>query len=133
MNKPISNFYTIQLQLEKMQELLTAKNDNKAEILALLNETTKNISIYQKEFWAYERSQEHDQTGYFENIKIKYSIKCFGADDPHSTFEREFNDYLLDMKTIRSMVRTERELHNKNECYLSAEIILSDLDCEDEE
>jgi len=133
MNNPSHNLYLIQMQYQKMQELLNAKNNNKAEVLALLDEAIKNIDIYQKEYWSHERMQEHEQTGYFENIKIRYTTKYFGDDKVVSVYEREFADYCIDLKTIQGMVRNERALHNKNECYLSAEIILIDLDCEREE
>lgn len=132
MNNPAHNFCLVRMQYQKMQELLLSENDNKAEVLALLDEGMKNIDNYQKEYWNFERMQEHEQTGYFENIKIKYLIKHFGDDEPHFTFEREFEDYQIDMKTLRCMIRNERDLHNKNESYLSAEIVLIDLDCEDE-
>lgn len=133
MNSPSQNLYLIQMQFQKMQELLADLNDNKAHVLILLDEAIKNIDIYQKEYWSHERMQEHEQTGYFENIKITYTTKYFGDDEVVSVYEREFKDYQIDMKTIRGMVRNERDLHNKNECYLSAEIVLTDLDCEDEE
>ena len=133
MNNPSHNLYLIQMQYQKMQELLTDVNDNKAHVLVLLDEAIKNIDIYQKEYWSHERMQEHEQTGYFENIKIIYTTKYFGDNEVVSVYEREFKDYQIDMKTIRGMVRNERDLHNKNECYLSAEIVLTDLDCEDEE
>lgn len=133
MNNPSHNLYLIQMQFQKMQELLADVNDNKAHVLVLLDEAIKNIDIYQKEYWSHERMQEHEQTGYFENIKIKYSVKYFGDNEVVSVFEREFKDYCIDLKTIQGIVRNERALHNKNECYLSAEIVLTDLDCEDEE
>jgi CRISPR/Cas system CMR subunit Cmr6 (Cas7 group RAMP superfamily) len=133
MNNPSHNFYLIQMQFEKMQELLTAKNNNKAEVLALISKSINDIKIFQQEYWSHERMKEHEQTGYFENIKITYTTKYFGDNEVVSVYEREFKDYCIDLKTIQGMVRNERALHNKNECYLTAEIVLTDLDCEDEE
>jgi hypothetical protein len=121
------------MQYQKMQELLSDVNDNKAHVLVLLDEAIKNIDIYQKEYWSHERMQEHEQTGYFENIKIIYTTKYFGDNEVVSVYEREFADYCIDLKTIQGMVSNERTLHNKNECYLTAEIVLTDLDCEREE
>lgn len=133
MNNPSHNLYLIKMQYQKMQELLSDVNDNKAHVLVLLDEAIKNIDIYQKEYWSHERMQEHEQTGYFENIKIIYTTKYFGDNEVVSVYEREFADYCIDLKTIQGMVSNERTLHNKNECYLTAEIVLTDLDCEREE
>jgi len=133
MTHTVHNFYQTKMRLQTMQELLVEQNDNKAEVLNIIQKSIKEIEKHIQQSFTDERTLENEQTGYFENIKIKYSVKYFGSDEVDSVIEREFKDYCVDMKTIKGLIKNERELHNKNECYLSAEIYLTDLDCEDEE
>jgi hypothetical protein len=132
MKNPSNSFHEIEMALQQLETLLNAKN-KKAEALLKLSEIKESMNTHRADFWVYERYKKHENTGYFENIKIKYSIKYFGETEPEFTHEREFKDYCLTMDTLRKMIRAERELHNQNESYLTAEIFLLDADCEDEE
>lgn len=132
MNHPMSNLYNIEKSIDELETLLNQKN-KKADALLKISEIKESINKHRADFWAYERKTQLDNQGYFQHIKIKYSIKYFGDTEPNSIHEREFKDYCLDMDTLKKMVRAERELHNQNESYLTAEIFLLDADCENEE
>lgn len=131
MKNPANSLFQIETSLQELETLLNEKN-KKTEALLKLLEIKESMNKHRADFWAYERYKHHENTGYFENIKIKYSIKYFGDSEIISTHEREFKDYCLTMDTLKKIIRSERELHNENESYLHAEIILIDLDAEEE-
>ena len=132
MNHPMNNLYTLEKSLDELEALLNQRN-KKADALLKLSEMKESINKQRADFWVYERKTQLDNQGYFEHIKIKYSIKYFADTEPNCIYEREFKDYCIDMDTLKKMVRAERDLHNQNESYLTAEIFLLDADCEDEE
>jgi hypothetical protein len=128
MNHPMYTLHLITQQVESIKADLLDVNDNKSKVLKTVEEIQGNITKLQEDYCKEQIKKEWDQVGYFENIKIEYSVKDLDTDDVIAQYDRQFKDCMISIKMLKSLVYAERAIQNKNELLLNARITILDLD-----
>lgn len=125
---PMYTLHLITDQIESIKVDLLDVNDNKSKVLRTIKEIQENIIKLRDDYHKEKGNEESQQLGYFENIKIEYSVKDLETDDVVALYDRQFKDSLISMKMLKNLIYAEREINNKNQQLLNARITILDID-----
>jgi len=128
MNHPMYTLHLITQQVESIKADLLDVNDKRAEIRKTVNDIQENIIKLRENYHSETMQKECEQIGYFENIKIDYSVKDLETDDVIDLYSREFKNSTISMKMLKNLIYAERAIQNQNEHLLSVKITILDLD-----
>ena len=128
MNHPMYTLHLITQQVESIKADLLDVNDKRAEIRSTVKEIQENIIKLREDYHKETRQKEWEQIGYFENVRIDYSIKDLETDDVVALYDRVYKDCSISMKMLKNIIYAERAIQNQNEFLLSAKITILDLD-----
>jgi len=128
MNHPMYTLHLITQQVESIKADLLDVNDKRAEIRKTVNDIQENIIKLRENYHSETMQKECEQIGYFENIKIDYSVKDLETDDVIDLYSREFKHSTISMKMLKNLIYAERAIQNQNEHLLSVKITILDLD-----
>jgi hypothetical protein len=128
MNHPMYTLHLITDQIESIKVDLLDVNDNKSKVLKTVKEIQENIIKLRDEYHKENTKKEWEQVGYFENVKIDYSVKDVETGDVISTFDRVYKDCSITMKMLKDIIYAERAIQNRCQQLLSAKVTILDLD-----
>ena len=128
MNHPMYTLHLITQQVESIKADLLDVNDKRAEIRKTVNDIQENIVKLREDYHKETMQKECEQIGYFENVKIDYSVKDLETDDVIDLYSREFKHSTISMKMLKNLINAERVIQNQNEHLLSVKITILDLD-----
>jgi len=128
MNHPMYTLHLITQQVESIKADLLDVNDKRAEIRSTVKDIQENIIKLRENYHSETMQKECEQIGYFENIKIDYSVKDLETDDVIDLYSREFKHSTISMKMLKNLIYAERAIQNQNEHLLSVKITILDLD-----
>lgn len=127
MNHPLYDLHLINELMESIRVDLTDVNDNKSKVLSTVKKVQKNIVNLRENFNQLENEKKWEQLGYFEQVKIDFHIRNLD-NELIGIHQREYKNFTVNMKMIKSIINAERALQNQNENLLSARITLEDID-----
>jgi hypothetical protein len=128
MNHPMYTLHLITDQIESIKVDLLDVNDNKSKVLKTVKEIQENIIKLRDEYHKENTKKEWEQVGYFENVKIDYSVKDVETGDVISTFDRVYKDCSITMKMLKYIIYAYRAIHKRCQQLLSAKVTILDLD-----